>query len=194
MALFRYHNRLQHRPILTLLACGGLLLGVTACGDSETRDSAASDTSTTSGAEDTVIALDAQLADIGLVADPGSLACEDTPATEGATLNCEFTSAGQPTGLDAKVVAVDGPSTEFEIVTHPRPIPVDLLATTVSTDVGNSLGVVVDSTECDGDLQPEVGQIATCTITLGQDSLKGTVTVTAVNGGQVDYAIDQAAS
>ncbi|WP_300010886.1 DUF4333 domain-containing protein [Pseudonocardia sp.] len=144
------------------------------------------------GGVDVTEHLDAQLGSVGIVADPGSLACDDVDLGVGASVGCTFTAGGQPVGLTAEVTSVEGSGVGFDVSTQARPVPAEVLGTTVATRAGQQLGAAIDSAECAGELAPTVGESTSCTLTSGAETRDVTVTVTGVDGGRLDYTLDAA--
>ena len=114
----------------------------------------------------------------------------DLVAEVGQSLRCEFTVDGQPVDVVAKVTSIDGSTANYDITTEARPVAKALLESKLSTEIGKQAGVTIASTVCDGDLQPQVGQKVGCAVTAqGEpDVLNLDVTVTAVDGGAINYA------
>lgn len=114
----------------------------------------------------------------------------DLKGEVGATLTCEFTVEGQPVDVIATVTSVDGSTANYDVTTQARPISKDLLQQRLSAEIGTKAGVTIASTVCDGDLQPQVGQKVGCDVTAQGEAevLKLDVTVTAVDGGSINYA------
>jgi hypothetical protein len=59
----------------------------------------------------------------------------------------------------------------------------------VSAQLEETVGQAPDLIECPGDLDAKEGTEMRCTLTAGEDELGVTVTVTAVDGGNVDFDI-----
>lgn len=64
----------------------------------------------------------------------------------------------------------------------------------VSDALAETVGQTPDSVDCPGDLPAEVGAEMRCTLTAGGESIGLTVTVTEVDGNEVnfDIAVDEA--
>ena len=71
------------------------------------------------------------------------------------------------------------------------PVPKALLQDTVGSLVAQNAGVPIDATTCDGDLAPTTGQAVGCRITSGEDSIDVRATVTEVQGGLVNFDVEQ---
>ena len=115
----------------------------------------------------------------------------DLPATVGQVLRCEFTAGGQPVDAVVTVTAVDGGTAHYDVHTEARPVASALLAEKVAELVGQDAGVGIDASGCAGDLQPRVGSSVGCEVTAGGETAGFTVTVTSVDGGLVNFAIEQ---
>jgi len=125
-----------------------------------------------------------QIPNIGEVTCPG-----DLDAEMGKTLRCEFVVEEQPVDAVATVTTVEGSTAKFDIATEARPIGKVLLEKKVGELVGQQAGVPIESTTCDGDLQPQTGQTQSCTVTGGGESLKVTTTVTSIMGGLINFTV-----
>jgi hypothetical protein len=51
--------------------------------------------------------------------------------------------------------------------------------------------IAVDSSTCAGDLQPTVGSSASCDVTAGPESAEFAITVTPIDGGLINFSIEQ---
>lgn len=60
----------------------------------------------------------------------------------------------------------------------------------VSDELTEVVGTAPDDIECPGDLEAEVGTTMRCTLIAGEDELGVTVTVTEVDGGEVNYDVE----
>lgn len=116
----------------------------------------------------------------------------DLVAEVGQSVRCRFEVGGQPVDAIAKVSSVDGGTAKFDITTEARPIAQDLLATKVSEQVAQQAGLKVESSTCAGDLAPTVGATQTCTVMSAGQPVKLTITVSKVDGGLINYSIEQA--
>ncbi|MCF7553821.1 DUF4333 domain-containing protein [Pseudonocardia sp. WMMC193] len=88
--------------------------------------------------------------------------------------------------------SVEGSTVEFEVATQAKPVPADVLARSVASHAGQQLGSAIDGAECTGGLEPQVGQSATCTLKNGTETKAVTATVTAIDGGRVEYSVGAA--
>jgi hypothetical protein len=141
--------------------------------------------------EDVASAIGGQLTAQGTPA--GQVTCpEDLNAEVGETVRCEFTVDGQPVDAVAKVTSIEGDRANFDITTEARPVAKDLLSQKVGEQVAQQLGVQLDSTECSGDLQPQVNDSVTCTVSSAGETLDVLVTVTSVDGGLINYSLEEA--
>lgn len=114
----------------------------------------------------------------------------DLKAEVGQSVRCEFTVEGQPVDVVAKVTSVEGSTANYDITTEARPVSKALLERKLTDEIGKQAGVPIASTVCDGDLQPQVGQKVGCAVTAKDEPevLQLDVTVTAVDGGAINYA------
>jgi hypothetical protein len=140
--------------------------------------------------DDRIVAtLQAQLQSQGVQAD--DLQCPDLPAEVGRSVRCTFTVGGQPVDAVATVSAVDGGTVTYEIHTEARPVMRAVLERAVAgklVEIGAPAGPV----SCSGDLPAQVGATTTCTLTGADGATDWTVTTTSVDGGKIDYSIEQA--
>jgi hypothetical protein len=116
---------------------------------------------------------------------------EDLEAVVGKTTRCEFTTGGQPVDAVVAVTAVDGSTARYDVRTEPRPVASALLGQKVAQFLLEQADIAVDSSTCAGDLQPHVGSSVSCDVTAGAESAEFAVTVTSVDGGLIDFSIEQ---
>ncbi len=167
------------RAVAAAATAAALMLALAACGSVLPKDQVASTIGTELGKQ-------------GIQAE--NVTCpEDLQAEVGKSLRCEFTTGGQPVDVVATVTSIQGDTANYDIKTEARPIAKALLAKKVGEQVGQQAGVTVDSTDCAGDLQPKVGESTKCTVKAGAEVVDFEVTVTAVDGGQINYSINTAA-
>jgi hypothetical protein len=162
-----------------IVVAAGLAVGLGACSNVVPKDDVAS-------------AVGTELQNQGVTIDAGVTCPEDLEAEVGRSIRCEFTSEGQPVDAVASVTSVQGDQANFDIVTEARPIPQTLLAQKVGDQISQDAGVALDSSSCAGDLQPRVSESVICTLTGGGETVDFKVTVTAVDGGAINYSIEQA--
>jgi hypothetical protein len=162
-----------------IVVAAGLVVGLGACSNVVPKDDVASVVGT-------------ELQKQGVTIDAGVTCPEDLEAEVGRSIRCEFTSEGQPVDAVASVTSVQGDQANFDIVTEARPIPQALLAQKVGDQISQDAGVALDSSSCAGDLQPRVSESVICTLTGGGETVDFKVTVTAVDGGAINYSIEQA--
>ena len=140
--------------------------------------------------DDRIVAtLRAQLEGQGVRAD--DLKCPDLPAELGRSVRCTFTVDGQPVDAVATVSAVDGGTVTYEVRTAARPVARDVLERAVERELVE-IGVPAGRVSCSGDLPAQLGATATCTLTGAEGATDWTVTTTSVDGGKIDYSIEQA--
>jgi hypothetical protein len=164
------------------LAAAGLTVavvaGVSACSSTVPKD-------------DVAKTIGSKLTEQGITA--SGVSCpDDLEAEVGKTVRCEFTVEGQPVDAVAKVTSIQGDQANFDITTEARPVAKALLEKKVSDQVTQQAGVAVESTECAGDLAPRVDASTTCKVTGGGESLDLDVKVTSVDGGAVNYQLQEA--
>lgn len=123
----------------------------------------------------------------------GPVTCpNDLDAKPGTVLRCEFAVDGQPVDAVATVTSVEGSTASYSITTEARPVAKAVLDRKVAEQLAEQAGVTIDSADCAGDLPPTVGGSVVCRLTGEGDTADFTVTVTAVNGGLINYSIEQA--
>lgn len=165
------------RVTVALAAAAAVMLGLAGC-------------STTVAKADIETAIKAEIDK----AVPGASAVtcpQDLDAKVGTVLRCEFTVDGQPVDAVATVTSVEGSTARYNITTEARPVAKALLDRKVAEQLGQQTGLSIDSADCAGDLPPTVGESVVCTLTGGGDTADFTVTVTAVDGGLINYSIEQ---
>ena len=160
-----------------LVVAAAVLVPVTACGGPEVDDSRL------------VATLRAQLERQGVQAD--DLSCPDLPAQVGRSARCTFTVGGQPVDAVATVSAVAGDAVTYEVHTEPRPVARDVLERSVAQQLARAGAPTGDAT-CSGDLPAQVGATVACTLTGADGATDWTVRTTSVDGGKIDYSIEQA--
>jgi uncharacterized protein DUF4333 len=165
------------RLITTLIATVAIALGIGACSSVVPKDDVAS-------------AVGSELQKKGVMIDAAVTCPGDLDAEVGESIRCEFTSGGQPVDAVANVTSVEGGQAHFDIVTEARPIPQALLEQKVGEQIGQSAGVVIENSACTGDLPPRVSESVTCTLTGDGETADFTVTVTAVDGGAINYSVE----
>jgi Domain of unknown function (DUF4333) len=158
-------------------ALGALIAVVVGCGAAEVDDAKL------------VATLRAQLASQGVRAD--DLRCPDLPAEVGRSVRCTFSVGGQPVDAVATVTAVHGGTVTYEVHTEARPVAKEVLERAVADKLAQ-LGAPAGSTTCSGDLPAQVGATVTCTLTGADGATDWTVRTTSVDGGKIDYSIEQA--
>jgi Domain of unknown function (DUF4333) len=127
-----------------------------------------------------------QLASQGVRAD--DLRCPDLPAEVGSSARCTFSVDGQPVDAVATVSAVVGDAVTYTVRTEARPVAKAVLERSVAATLAKAGAPSGDAT-CSNDLPAQVGATVTCTLTGAGD---WTVRTTAVEGGKIDYSIEQA--
>lgn len=115
----------------------------------------------------------------------------DLPAVVGESVRCEFSTGGQPVDAVVTVTSVEGTTARYDVHTEARPVAKALLDQTVAATLQEQSDIAVDSSNCAGDLQPRVGDAVSCEVTSGGESAEFAVTVTSVDGGLVNFSIEQ---
>ena len=115
----------------------------------------------------------------------------DLQAIVGQTVRCSFTVDGQPVDAVARITAVNGDNVTYDVHTEARPVAKDVLERSVAQKLEQA-GVPPGTASCAGDLPAQVGATVGCTLS-GPDGVSTwTVTTTSVDGGKIDYSIEQA--
>ena len=164
---------LRRAAAAVLLACviGG-------CSDAEVDD------------DDLVATLRAQLASHGVQAD--DLRCPSGLSAEvGESVRCTFTVGGQPVDAVATISAVDGETVTYDVHTEARPVMKAVLERSVGEKLAQA-GVPAGTASCAGDLPAQVGATVGCTLSGPEGVSNWTVRTTSVDGGKIDYSIEQA--
>jgi Domain of unknown function (DUF4333) len=115
----------------------------------------------------------------------------DLPAVVGESVRCEFTTGGQPVDAVVTVTSVEGSTARYDVHTEARPVAKALLDQKVTEILWEQADIAVDSSDCAGDLQPQVGDAVSCAVTSGGESAEFAVTVTSIDGGLINFAIEQ---
>jgi hypothetical protein len=116
---------------------------------------------------------------------------DDLEAVVGRTTRCEFTTGGQPVDAVIAVTSVEGSTARYDVRTEARPVASALLGEKVAQFLLEQADIAVDSSNCAGDLQPTVGSSVSCDVTAGAESAEFAVTVTSVDGGLINFSIEQ---
>jgi Domain of unknown function (DUF4333) len=147
-----------------------------------------------SGAElddgDLVATLRAELDGRGVQAD--DLRCPSgLRAAVGESVRCTFTVGGQPVDVVATISAVDGETVTYDMHTEARPVMKEVLERSVAEKLGQA-GVPTGTASCVSDLPAQVGATVGCTLSGPEGGSSWTVRTTSVDGGKIDYSIEQA--
>jgi hypothetical protein len=170
-------GRAPHRILVAGLLVGVVVGTVAGCGRPELDDARL------------VATLRAQLDGQGVRAD--DLSCPDLPAEVGRSVRCSFTVGGQPVDAVATVSAVDGGTVTYEVHTEARPVAKEVLERAVAQKIAQA-GAPAGTAVCAGDLPAQVGATVTCTLTGADGAGDWTLRTTSVDGGKIDYSIEQA--
>ena len=170
---------LRTGPALRRAAAAALLAGVIGgCSGAEVDD------------DDLVATLRAQLASHGVQAD--DLRCPSgLSAQVGESVRCTFTVGGQPVDAVATISAVDGETVTYDVHTEARPVMKAVLERSVAEKLAQA-GVPAGTASCAGDLPAQVGATVGCTLSGPEGVSNWTVRTTSVDGGKIDYSIEQA--
>jgi len=170
---------LRTGPALRRAAAAVLLAGVIGgCSGAEVDD------------DDLVATLRAQLASHGVQAD--DLRCPSGLSAEvGESVRCTFTVGGQPVDAVATISAVDGETVTYDVHTEARPVMKAVLERSVAEKLAQA-GVPAGTASCAGDLPAQVGATVGCTLSGPEGVSDWTVRTTSVDGGKIDYSIEQA--
>jgi len=123
---------------------------------------------------------------------PDSVDCPDPlDAEEGATTTCEVTVGDETYDVDAEVTGVDGDRAEFD-VTVPEELRVPMVAADevgaqIASQVEQQVGATPDSVECPDDLRGVPDETMTCLLSIDGQEFDTEVTVTSVEGTQVNF-------
>jgi hypothetical protein len=102
------------------------------------------------------------------------------------SVRCEVTLDGDQVPVEVVVTEVDGADIAYEVAPT-------LLSTSVEEEVSARLaeqvGVAPDDVSCPADLVGRVGEELRCVLTAGTDELGVTVTVTEVDGAEVEFDV-----
>jgi hypothetical protein len=172
---------LRSRPSLRRTAAVVLLAGaVGGCSGAQLDD------------DDLVATLRGELARNGVQAD--DLRCPAGLRAEvGESVRCTFSVGGQPVDAVARVAAVDGETVTYDVHTEAQPVRREVLERSVAEQLGRA-GVPAGTATCAGDLPAQVGATVGCTLTGPEGGSSWTVRTTSVDGGKIDYSIEQAGS
>jgi hypothetical protein len=171
--------RVMRRGIAAAGIATALLLGPIACG---TGVVSKDEVATTSAS-----ALQGQGVQVENMTCPG-----DLEAVAGQSIRCEFTTGGQPVDAVVTITSVENGTARYDVHTEARPVPKALLDQRVAETLREQADIAVDSSNCAGDLQPQVGSSVGCEVTSGSESAEFTVSVTSIDGGLINFSIEQA--
>ena len=139
---------------------------------------------------DVVTTLRTELGRNGVQAD--DLRCpNDLRAEVGASVRCTFTVGGQPVDAVATISAVEGETVTYDVHTEARPVMKAVLERSVAEKLAQA-GVPAGTASCAGDLPAQVGATVGCTLSGPEGVSDWTVRTTSVDGGKIDYSIEQA--
>lgn len=122
----------------------------------------------------------------------GEVTCpQDLDANIGATIRCSFTDGEQPADAIATVSAIEGDTAKYAITIEARPIPKNLLETSVMKILTDN-GYDATAATCDGELPAVVDKAQTCTVTSQGRPVATKATVTKVEGTTINLRVDTA--
>ncbi|MDT7580209.1 MAG: hypothetical protein QOK35_1473 [Pseudonocardiales bacterium] len=169
-------GRPLRRTVVAGLLAGTALVAVAGCGRPELDDARL------------VATLRTQLDSQGVRAE--DLTCPDLPAEVGRSVRCTFTVGGQPVDAVASVSAVDGGTATYEVHTEARPVAREVLERALPQTLAQA-GAPAGTAVCAGDLPARVGATVTCTLTGADAASDWVLRTTSVDGGKIDYSIEQ---
>ncbi|WP_214406665.1 DUF4333 domain-containing protein [Pseudonocardia lacus] len=137
--------------------------------------------------QDVATAVDEHVGTLGHDVDGGADCPGALIGETGRSVRCEFAVGGQPVDAVVTVSAVTAAEVEFDIALQARAVARDVVEQDVAYLIAQEYGAVVDSADCDGGLDPEVGASTLCTVTGGGDRLDLRVAVAALEDGLVVY-------
>jgi predicted thioesterase len=118
---------------------------------------------------------------------PDSVTCPgDLPAKVGAQLNCEMKVKGQTYNVNVTVTSVNGSDVKFDMV---QTVDKKQVASVISDQLTQQLGSRPDSVTCPDNLKGTVGATLRCQLTDGGQKYGVNVTVTSVDGNNVNFDI-----
>jgi hypothetical protein len=116
---------------------------------------------------------------------------DDLQAVVGESLRCEFSTGGQPVDAVVTVTSVEDGLARYDVHTEARPVAKALLDQKVAELISEQADIPVDSSNCAGDLQPQLGNSVSCEVAAGSERAEFAVTVTSVDGGLINFSIEQ---
>lgn len=118
---------------------------------------------------------------------PDSVSCpEDLKAQIGAQLNCTMKVKGQDYNVNVTATSINGDKVDFDTA---ETVDKDVVARQVSDRLANKVGHKPDSVTCPDNLKGTPGATLRCALTDGGQTYGVTVTVAAVDAGEVGYGI-----
>ena len=120
---------------------------------------------------------------------PESVSCvEDVDRKKGVTTRCEYVDAGVSYPVNVTITEIDG--IDFEVGVDGIPVvPAEAVAQQVSDQLAQRIGVAPETVTCPGPLEGVVGTEMRCALIDSGDTYGVTVTVTKVNGTNVNFDI-----
>jgi hypothetical protein len=122
---------------------------------------------------------------------PVSVSCpDDLKAQVGAQLNCEMKVKGQKFNVNVTVTSVNGSQANFDMV---ETVDKNQVASQISDQLAEQVGHKPDSVTCPDNLKGTDGATLRCELTDQGQTYGVTVTVTNVQGGDVNfnYKVDE---
>lgn len=167
------------RTLATLGAALALALGAAACSVAVDQDEVETRIQDEIGK---------QVAGVGEASCPG-----DLPGEVGQTLECDLQVEDDSVDVITTVRSVEGSTVRYDILGGlPRALLAQKVQEIIGPQVTAATGAQVQSTTCDGPLQPRVGETQTCSIAAGGESIPLRTTVTSIDGISINFDIKEA--
>lgn len=116
---------------------------------------------------------------------PSSVSCpDDLPAKVGAQTNCEMKVKDETYNVNVTVTSVDGKDVKFDMV---ETVDKDQVAHIISDRLYQQVGQRPDAVSCPDNLKGYQGATLRCQLTDGSSKYGINVTVTNVDGGDVNF-------
>lgn len=116
---------------------------------------------------------------------PDSVSCpNELAASVGATTNCEMKIKDLPYGVNVTVTSVEGDSVKFDLV---ETVDKSQVASEISDRLGEQIGRKPEAVTCPDNLKGVEGATLQCDLTDGAETYGVTVTVTQIDGGDVNF-------
>jgi len=103
----------------------------------------------------------------------------------GVTAHCDVDAGGVKPRRTVEVNSVEGLMMNFDVVPV---LTKEEVASSLLDEFERQLGRRPDSAQCAGNLEGMAGNTVDCTVVTGSDTASFTLTVTTVNGGNINYS------